>query len=500
MADTDTHSKTWVLTGEAVLGYPSYGMTVAEVFYSLPENFMDGSSSQGDVTFEEVQKQIEKQLAAMLEENPAEPPLKSVAQAYREAIDWLDENYAYFLTHVLNLGIPVSNPHMPTAAVFFNDLTKKLEFHINPELTRLETEEFAFVLAHETMHVRLRHLDVLKRFYSRITDEEEKIKEANKANCAADVVINDYLEARGFTLPVTPPSSSSANSGTCSISFPSQEAMEKFLSEHPELFQPGGKPRDGQGQDGQDRANKAGGEATSKFPSDADSLGGPTQTSISSGVSYGFGTTNEISAWSKDTGTSLEWGKLMARVNPELFSKFGIGKHPRKDFHTPHRGTAFFPEVNLPVKAVTHSDKLRETDKIPFIVLALDTSGSCSHLVDKFITLAKSIPKKRVKLWVCTFSTNYMELDLDNPHYQCAGTDFSAIENYIQFKMTSEKRKKYPDTVVVVTDGVGVFSSSAPPEQHWGNWHWLLDEGYTNISENRPIGKDQIYPLSDYIK
>src|SRR6185312_1058893 len=89
---------------------------------------------------------------------------KTLSKAYDDALEYFDDNYAWFLTHVLNVGYPVANPMMPTACVFWNDQKKKLEFHINPALVEMDTPEFAFIIAHEIMHARLGHAKYLTRF------------------------------------------------------------------------------------------------------------------------------------------------------------------------------------------------------------------------------------------------------------------------------------------------------------------------------------------------
>mgnify|MGYP001606996490 FL=1 len=82
-----------------------------------------------------------------------------------ESLDYLDENFAFFLTHVLNMGQPEWIPAVKTAAVALPmDGTDMGEFRyiFNPTFAALLTpEEFAFIQAHETMHILLNHLRLL---------------------------------------------------------------------------------------------------------------------------------------------------------------------------------------------------------------------------------------------------------------------------------------------------------------------------------------------------
>lgn len=128
-------------------------------------------------------------------------------QKYDNAIDYLNENYAYFLTNVLNIGEPRWTHEFPTAAVALpltddekqklkkgiklgkKDVGDNFEFVFNPSFAASieEDKDFAFILAHETMHIVLYHLTLAQDF-------------DNNAifNIAADCVINDYLVNAGF--------------------------------------------------------------------------------------------------------------------------------------------------------------------------------------------------------------------------------------------------------------------------------------------------------------
>src|SRR4051812_30987045 len=81
---------------------------------------------------------------------------------WRSQLEYLDDNFAFFLTHVLNMGRPTWDPSIRTAAVALPGKGAKMEdFHFlfNPTFAALlTTEELAFVAAHETMHVLLNHL------------------------------------------------------------------------------------------------------------------------------------------------------------------------------------------------------------------------------------------------------------------------------------------------------------------------------------------------------
>lgn len=472
---------------------------------------------------------------------------KSLEQAYSDAVKFLDDNYAYFLTHVLNVGRPVLNPHFPTAAVFYNEKTQKTEFHIGEPMLWLTTEQFAFVISHETMHAHLNHIHFLKKFSEKAKSEKQKSYLHQKSNIAADCVINDWLWDRCFDVPewvatgdgivghdcakatvkevfdemVDPPGAPDGHDGEdeegtivitfgdgggqggqgggmpCGVSEEMQKAIEKFLEDNPQYKLPGqGTPMDKQlGQ------KDAGG--ASQFPKDVEGMNSDNSSKVAQGVTAGFGESNEFAKWQEDTGTTMKWVELLKKINPDMFRYHGIGNKVPRDFHKKNRKlyAPAFGKTTLPVTAFKKTRRLGPTYEIPLIALALDTSGSISREdANRFITLAKSIPTKMVKLWVCTFTEVYRELDLENPSYPSGGTNFSAIENFVQFKM-KETHKPYPKAVVVITDGAARFNQAEPPKDKRDNWTWLITGGYFEYFKQY-VGENygESYNLEEFVK
>jgi hypothetical protein len=150
---------------------------------------------------------------------------KQLAKHYRDAIEFLDDHYAYFLTHVLHIGRPKWDEAVGTACVAMQEAENKkngefdFDFMFAPKFaSTLPVEEMAFVLAHEAFHIVLNHLKLIDNFVDRRTHKRlvEKIKNRErltkdelkelleqqqnsaKFNIAADAVINDYLVNNGF--------------------------------------------------------------------------------------------------------------------------------------------------------------------------------------------------------------------------------------------------------------------------------------------------------------
>lgn len=109
------------------------------------------------------------------------------------------------------------------------------------------------------------------------------------------------------------------------------------------------------------------------------------------------------------------------------------------------------------------------TDKNRALVyFFLDTSGSCSHLAERFWKLASSVPLDVFDLRLRCFDTEVYKVDINKKElYGFGGTSFDILEKHIQQEM---QKGKYPDGVFVVTDGYGNQVDPAKPSR----WHVLL--------------------------
>lgn len=121
----------------------------------------------------------------------------------------------------------------------------------------------------------------------------------------------------------------------------------------------------------------------------------------------------------------------------------------------------------------------------------LDVSGSCEHLKPRFWKAAKSVPKEFFDLRLFSFSTTIWEIDAKNEKiYGGGGTSFTCIENYIQ-KECAAKNLKYPNVVIVITDGWGNHVKPEFAER----WHWFLPEHSTS---NYIPKTSQVFKLKDF--
>lgn len=435
----------------------------------------------------------------------ADVPRPDLRQEYTKAVNYLDENFAYFLTHVLNIGKPQWTSAIPTAAVAVgkdrdpDDFT----FIFSPDFVKLlQLEEFrgetepheaiAFILAHETMHILLNHLKLCK---------SDRFKDAQRFNVAADCVINDYLVGMGLKAPENLCLGENIVGYNCANSTVTEvyNDIPESCDECGGTGEVGDGDQDGDGQGGHGEAGtkpcpkchgSGGGypgqqiddhgwmhdssqadeqkadQAAGNLPSDLDRT--KKDSDYQSNLNPGTGVGGK-QAFMENKNVGLKWALLLEKINPFAFKR---GPKPVPSWHKRPRKIAAIPGTNLPERK--GGVQIGRGNR-PAIVMALDTSGSIGHeQANQFVNMARSIPQDKIKLHVCTFTTQYEELDLDNPEWSSGGTHFDCISDYIEEVVMPKNRKRYPSAVVVVTDGYATFSSKRPEKGQESNWYWLL--------------------------
>jgi len=416
---------------------------------------------------------------------------------YSEAIRLLDSQYAYFVTHVLNIGRPTHTNAIPTACVSVSKdnrgaIGNNFSFAFNPQFEiSLSVEDYAFVMSHETMHILLDHLALVSRFQDKV-----------RFNIAADCVINDYLVESGLA-----PSAKlyeNLMSGEKNVGYNCAHAtVSQVYDDIPQsVVDQMGK---GMQIDSHDWIHDPDGlmkkildeiAKTAPIPGDLKDIKDDIdqQSDITSMKKAGDGST-DLQTFIDTHGVSMNWVNLLKEINPDIFKMKG-GKLPRPMYHKRPRKLGSFPETILPIKETGRQKK--HGDK-PVIFMALDTSGSIgNNTARKFITLARSIPRSEIHLEVVTFTASVRPLDLDNPNFMSGGTAFSPIEKYIRDIVMPKYKNKYPSSVVVITDGEASFDSLRPLKENQDNWTWLL-EGYGSSYYLKSLfGKKK--KLSEFIK
>ena len=174
---------------------------------------------------------------------------------------------------------------------------------------------------------------------------------------------------------------------------------------------------------------------------------------------------------------SLNWDLILAS---RIASCLNLAYEQR--WAPPSRKLAWmFPDILLP------SDQQMEELRTSLIV-AVDASGSISQAVlDRFIKIARSIPRDRVELRSVSFDTAIYPLDIwaDPPGILGGGgTSFNVIEQF------ATELPCYPDLVVVLTDG----HAARPAISRSDRWFWLITEDGTadhvaGIGRSYPVGE-----------
>lgn len=398
-------------------------------------------------------------------------------QKYLDAIDHLDNNFAYFITHILNIGVPKDTNIVPTACVAVEKKdtvtkskdTNNFSFLFNTNFAdNLSVEEYGFVLAHETLHVLLNHLRLARRFPNEA-----------KFNIAADCVINDYLLDCGlesFEGIMKGINNVGYNCAGCTVSQVYDDLPEDIveqggigiqIDDHTWIHMPGDGLRE--------LVDKLSGE--SPMPVDLqdikDDINAKSQSKMMGGKLAGKGQSGLVN-FIEDTSVNLEWAKLLKKIDPNVFNSWR-GEPLRPSWHNRPRKLGAFPDLLMPVKKRNNVSDFGEKKTV---FMALDTSGSIGEVTaNYFVNLARSVAKTRIHLEVVTFTDGVMELDLENPQFASGGTSFGPIEDWIQTNIMPKYKNKYPNNVIVITDGHAGFYRM-PAENVQDRWLWLMtDDG-----------------------
>lgn len=433
---------------------------------------------------------------------------------YDEAIEWLDENYPFFLTLVLNIGDPVLTSEIPTAAICDSPNSEEgWEFRLNPSFFEPMTPaEMAGVMAHETLHVALDHLDEAK---SGIWSDHDSLQKAH------EIVINDRLINEGFILPedgLFGPNLIGKDAGKMSTTMAYDEVVKK-------------KDQD----DNQNHDHKCGGiqlsdenaakirqkmanainnstsAEKSELSEDMLSDLGDKMSADDSHETGGVGTGSEekqISTIASKLGIKANWVKLLNEINPDLIRKYGVSKVRYKpNWSAPRRSLAhMYPKVMVPSMTQVKGHQKGHGINKPYIVIALDFSGSVPrNMQDKLKELALSIPKDLIDFDCCTFSTNSVPFfpDRDKNNVASGGTDFSCVEKFAREKAKA-RGLKYPKAIVCITDGDADFYDPAYGPENLDSWKWLLFNNRTLSMRYAATVRDLIKPenrvyFQDYV-
>ncbi len=417
------------------------------------------------------------------------------SEEFYEIVQELSIYNNVFLT-LWKLGKPRFNENIPTASVFFDKEGKELCFDFNPEFwNSLDSYNRAFVVAHECLHVILKHAYRAKNCIPEI------------ANIALDVAVNHSLINNfGFDYALL-----SEPEKACWVHtvFKDQEVSdEKSFEFYYDLLA--------------ENDNKI---ETNSFAMLDD------HSSMSSMADEDFDdlVENMLDNLDQDDLEELT-GKFKHAPDKESFGKGRPGEPPETGslndvFATRKKASKFWDKVlkliqkkeiiKLEQQFVFKNRRMQFLDKnfmlpndfeevkmkhsVPDIHLYLDCSGSCHNLAKVFFDLGSSIDPKKYKVRYFSRTTKVTELFKDkNGNFNVfniyGSDDFGCIERHIQSELNEGKIKAYP-VVIHFTDGYDCSGTIVKPQKPQ-NWYWMLKGRYTHWI---PKECEHIYNIDDII-
>lgn len=481
---------------------------------------------------------------------------KSTFEWYKNAADYLGEFNPTLETVLYNLGEPVADKSIDTAAVILRHGSDDLEFHVNDSfISQFSPDRQAGVLTHEAIHM-------LKKHTMEKRDESKKNGWTNKKalTIAQEAITNDLLDDLGLKLPDIESDNGEKISyrqafifgpetiGTYTVGMTTDEVyrlvIDKGIADEDDQSDDS---QDGNGNDSQnsedsqdsqsgdsgdsedsgkikpqpmcDHSHNSDDEAYQAEKALHDKLDKDSRYKASDisevtgeeekGSSYssqaagdGF-SERKAARLAKKYGTTVEWLKLIHSINPDFLHREG-GYAPRlkeADWTRKNlRAGALSPTMKMP----RYSGRRGAADRIqgnrkPQVVIAVDTSMSIPTEVANIMTKAlETIPKSLIEAHVITFSTQYVEYDKDTGNIAQGGTDFSAVYQYLKDKKFKDKTT----SVVVFTDGAAIFDNWNKPEGDVlaDKWQWVMyntDFGNNmyNIIRNNGYTSNQVNVL-----
>jgi hypothetical protein len=348
---------------------------------------------------------------------------------------------------VVELGYPVEEVEIGTAAVQFDESGRCIQFKFNPEFyEKLNWEEKLFIYAHESLHVILEHGIRAKNLI------------ANIANIVEDVVINEMLFSMGFSLGKMP-TLKAMEPCTLETVFKKHEIkvspcqnMEYYydklmnsgkvkfvtatlLDEHgnlPSLAE--------------DQLKRI----ANRLPQeDKEKLGDIIKQAGASGGNW-FNVVVKHSIKPRWEQIVKDWTRPYMR---EIW---------KQNWRTENRRLGNLSKnLFLPNETVIDWNTVKKVDAYFF----MDTSGPCYSLASRMLQSARSLPLHRFNARFFSFDTRVEEVNIKTDKlYGGGGTKFDIIERKIN------EVGAYPDLVFVLTDGDGNTVKPRYPER----WHILL--------------------------
>ena len=433
----------------------------------------------------------------------------------------LEPHHAVFYK-VWQMGKPIFNDQIDTAAVQFDEKGDFIWFHFNPHFwKRLQFKDKLFVICHEALHIVLNH-----GMRTRDCGPNRRA-----TNVALDVVVNHTLVNNfGFTR-----TDIEGWEDYCWVDTvfkdkkplpPDNEMYEFYYNLFDKVYGDGGQG-DGSGEgspglvDEHDMMGEGSGDWGKVIDGLNEGLSEEEKESLKPIVNKHFEKVNPKEA-KKNTkagsGTGGQWvfaniTKVKKKAKWETVIKKWSKKYllPKdrevEQWARLQRRMSMLPKDMFLPTEMEVDDAEKEKMRID-VWFYLDTSGSCWGLKDRFFTAALSLPPERFNVRLFCFDTTVQETTLESKKvYGGGGTAFDILEAEIQgelarsggtpgTKTTADGKTvttitKYPEAVFVITDGYGTNIKPEKPDK----WYWFITEGGVKSHIDRECN---FYNLADF--
>lgn len=421
------------------------------------------------------------------------------------------EIYHGIFSRIWQMGKPVADSSIPTAAVRFDRDGGFFNFCFNPDYFKtLDDYNLKFIICHEALHVILNHGYRCHGL------------EAQLANISMDIVINESL-VKNFGFDRGHITNSNDLCWYDTIFKNETVEQEKSFEYYYELLYDrvldsasggemdnegnmklsdsmGGNQKTvdqhhGFGSEHQDQIDEKIDDACDKLSSDERKqlkdiieklLDDDTRQGLQAGT--GAGGLTKIMSLEK-VKTKRKWETVIKRWAQQYMKR--NDKNHEQWARINRRFVTLSRDMFIPTEM--EIDNFEEEKHRIKVIFFLDTSGSCVDLAERFWNAAKSLPENRFDVQLCCFDTRVYETSLKTGKlYGFGGTRFDILEEYVQQYRKDPNRGKghYPDAVFALTDGMGNTINPEFPK----NWHWFLSYDYRIY-----IPKEcNIYNLKDY--
>lgn len=397
-------------------------------------------------------------------------------EEWGQLLSRLERSFAVFST-LYSISRPVFTDALPTAAVVFNKAGGCIDFRINPEFwsTRTLTQK-EFIMCHEAMHVFLNH---------GIRFKNAKPWDRPAANQAMDVVINHLLvDKLDFDRRrIDPPTKEAPHGQFCwrntvfkgphlrrakphqtfEFYFNLLKEQQKANGEEPKVVLIN------------DHSN-----LESFLDGEGKGLSQPMKDLLKR--AFNHGELKELADVCKQAGVDAgELTKVINEITIVPKRKWEtVVKEWSQLFRTEHYADQFV-QTNRRYAFLRHDDTFLPTemecdgkDKHRIDVwFFMDTSGSCSHLGERFFAAALSLPLDRFNVKLFCFDTKVYEVDpVKRELFGFGGTAFTCIDAYIRQHMAFAGGAAKAPFLWVLSDGWGDNVTPERPDR----WTWFLTE------------------------